>query len=96
MNGRKQNIDTLSDQLALKVEPDVQTFMGITENHLTAIKQEKVELLEYILSPSNLNLAYKQVKSNKGSGGIDRMEVDELLPYLRCHKDKLITSIYDG
>ena len=71
----------------------MQTFIGITENHLTAIKQEKGELLEYILSPSNLNLAYKQVK---GSGGIDRMEVDELLPYLRCHKDKLITSIYDG
>ena len=74
----------------------MQTFIGITENHLTAIKQEKGELLEYILSPSNLNLAYKQVKSNKGIGGIDRMEVDELLPYLRCHKDKLITSIYDG
>ena len=100
MRGRKQNIDTLSDQSAQRVEPEVmigiQTFMGITENHLTTIKQEKVELLEYILSPSNLNLAYKQVKSNKGSGGIDRMEVDELLPYLRCHKDKLITSIYDG
>lgn len=98
--GRKQNIETLSDQSAQRVEPEVmigmQTFMGITENHLTAIKQEKGELLEYILSPSNLNLAYKQVKSNKGSGGIDRMEVDELLPYLRCHKDKLITSIYDG
>ncbi len=100
MRGRKQNIETLSDQSAQRVEPEVmigmQTFMGITENHLTAIKQEKGELLEYILSPSNLNLAYKQVKSNKGSGGIDRMEVDELLPYLRCHKDKLITSIYDG
>lgn len=100
MKGRKQNIDTLSDQLALKVEPDVmigmQTFMGITENHLTAFKHEKGGLLEYILSPSNLNLAYKQVKNNKGSGGIDRMEVDELLPYLLCHKDKLISSIYDG
>lgn len=100
MRGRKQNIETLSGQSAQRVEPEVmigmQTFMGITENHLTAIKQEKGELLEYILSPSNLNLAYKQVKSNKGSGGIDRMEVDELLPYLRCHKDKLITSIYDG
>lgn len=100
MRGRKQNIETLSDQSAQRVEPDVmigmQTFIGITENHLTAIKQEKGGLLEYILSPSNLNLAYKQVKSNKGSGGIDRMEVDELLPYLRCHKDKLITSIYDG
>ena len=100
MMGRKQNIETLSDRSAQRVEPEVligmQTFIGITENHLTAIKHEKGELLEYILSPSNLNLAYKQVKSNKGSGGIDRMEVDELLPYLRCHKDKLITSIYDG
>lgn len=100
MMGRKQNIETLSDRSAQRVKPEVligmQTFIGITENHLTAIKHEKGELLEYILSPSNLNLAYKQVKSNKGSGGIDRMEVDELLPYLRCHKDKLITSIYDG
>lgn len=100
MMGRKQNIETLSDRSAQRMEPEVligmQTFIGITENHLTAIKHEKGELLEYILSPSNLNLAYKQVKSNKGSGGIDRMEVDELLPYLRCHKNKLITSIYDG
>ena len=98
MMGRKQNIETLSGQSSQRVEPEVligmQTFIGITENHLTAIKHEKGELLEYILSPSNLNLAYKQVKSNKGSGGIDRMEVDELLPYLRCHKNKLITSIY--
>lgn len=100
MMGRKQNIDTLSDQLALRVEPDVmigmQTFMGITENRLTAFKEEKGGLLEYILSPSNLNLAYKQVKSNKGSGVIDGMEVDDLLPYLLCHKDKLLASIYDG
>ena len=100
MMGRKQNIETLSDRSAQRVEPEVligmQTFIGITENHLTAIKHEKGELLEYILSPSNLNLAYKQVKGNKGSGGIDRMEVDGLLRYLRCHKDKLITSIYAG
>ena len=100
MRGRKQNIDTLSDQSALRVEPDVmigmQTFMGITETHLTGFKHEKGGLLEYILSPSNLNLAYKQVKSNKGSGGIDRMEVDDLLPYLLCHKDKLIASINAG
>lgn len=100
MMGRKQNIDTLSEQSALRVEPEVmigmQTFMGITENDLTAFKHEKDGLLEYILSPSNLNYAYKQVKSNKGSGGLDRMEVDDLLPYLLCHKYELIASIYDG
>ena len=40
-------------------------------------------LLELILRKDNLNKAYKQVKSNKGSGGIDGMQIDELLPYLR-------------
>lgn len=37
----------------------MQTFMGITGNHFTAFHQDKDGLLEYILSPSNLNLAYK-------------------------------------
>ena len=31
-----------------------------------------------ILSPTNLNKAYKHVKSNKGSGGIDGMGEEEL------------------
>lgn len=74
----------------------MQTFMGITENDLTAFKQEKDGLLKYILSPSNLNHACKQVKSNEGSGGVDKMGVEELLPYLLTHKDELIASIYDG
>lgn len=34
------------------------------------------------------------MKSNKGSGGIDRMKVDDSLSL--CHKDELIASIYDG
>lgn len=97
-----QHIVDLSGPLALRVEPEVmigmQTFMGITENRLTAFQHDQGGLLEYILSLSlsNLNLAYKQVKSNKGSGGIDKMEVDELLPYLLLHKDALIASIYAG
>ena len=40
-------------------------------------------LLELILRKDNLNKAYKRVKSNKGAGGIDGMQVDELLPFLR-------------
>ena len=46
-------------------------------------------MLEYILTPDNLNRAYKQVKANKGSCGIDNMDVEQLLPYLREHKDEL-------
>lgn len=44
----------------------------------------------------NLNAAYKKVKSNKGSGGIDGMQVDELLPYLRENQETLIQEIRDG
>ena len=44
----------------------------------------------------NLNRAYRQVKANKGSGGIDKMEVEQLLPYLRSHKVEIVESLLDG
>lgn len=54
------------------------------------------ELLELIIRRDNLNQAYRQVKRNKGSAGIDRMQVDELLPYLREHGDELIQQLREG
>jgi group II intron reverse transcriptase/maturase len=53
-------------------------------------------LLDLILRKENLNKAYRQVKSNKGSGGIDGMQVDELLPCLRENQETLIQKIRDG
>jgi group II intron reverse transcriptase/maturase len=53
-------------------------------------------LLEEILKAENLNRAYKQVVRNKGAGGIDGMQVDELLPFLKEHKKELIASLRDG
>ncbi len=53
-------------------------------------------LQELILRKDNLNLAYKRVKSNKGAGGIDGMQVDGLLPYLRENQDTLIQEIRRG
>lgn len=53
-------------------------------------------LLEKILQKDNLNKAYKKVKSNKGSGGVDGMDVDELLSYLRKHGKELNQQIRDG
>ena len=53
-------------------------------------------LLELILRKDNLNKAYRQVKKNKGKGGIDGMQVDELLPYLRENQETLIQKIREG
>ena len=53
-------------------------------------------LLDAILRSDNLNAAYKRVKENRGSGGIDGMQVDELLPYLKDHRDELVRQLRDG
>jgi group II intron reverse transcriptase/maturase len=70
--------------------------MWITENNLTSIEQTGYGMLEQILSPANLNAAFKRVKQNKGAGGIDEMEVESLKDYLIKEKDALIASILAG
>ena len=64
--------------------------MGITENNFTN-NDHRFGMLEMILSPINLNKAYKKVKSNKGSGG-----VDDLLLYLLEHKESIVNAIIQG
>lgn len=53
-------------------------------------------LLEKILDKGNMNLAYEKVKKNKGSHGVDRLTVDELLEYLKLNGAKLRKEILTG
>ncbi len=39
-----------------------------------AMQPKGYYLMSVILSPDNLNTAYKQVESNQGAGGIDKMD----------------------
>ena len=68
----------------------------ITETDITNRAKQTEGLLEQILTPENLELAYRQVKRNKGAGGIDRMQVDELLPFLKEHQNELVQALRDG
>ena len=36
------------------------------------------------------------LKKNKGAGGIDGMQVDELLPFLKEHREELVQSLRGG
>jgi RNA-directed DNA polymerase len=54
------------------------------------------KLLEKVLDRENLNLAYKRVKKNGGSHGVDGMKVEGLLPYLKQHGENLKQSLLDG
>ena len=53
-------------------------------------------LLEAILDRNNLNKAYLKVKRNGGSEGIDGMTVDEMLPYLKEHREELLGALRNG
>lgn len=72
------------------------TNKRITENNNTNADRKENGLLEEILSASNLNRAYKQVKKNKGAHGVDGVEVEYLLQYLKDNGEELRKSILDG
>ncbi len=68
----------------------------MAETDITDTTEQTEGLLGQILATDNLNRAYKQVKRNKGAGGIDGMQVDELLPFLKENRNELLQSLRDG
>ena len=52
-----------------------------------------MELMEVILSQSNMERAIKAVRSNKGAPGIDKMTVNEIDEYFKNHMNEVKTSI---
>jgi len=52
-----------------------------------------MELIDEILRASNLTLASRDVIRNKGAGGIDGMQVEELKDYLDENRESLINQI---
>jgi len=100
MKGRKQKISKDTCLQKSRAEPEGyaggQTFIWMTENNLTNADKPEYGLLEQILSPANLNRAFKRVRRNRGSGGIDKMEVESLKDYLVNNEENLIQSILDG
>ena len=53
-------------------------------------------MLEKILDRNNVEKALKQVIANKGVGGIDDMQFDELRPFISTHYQQLRTTILEG
>ena len=53
-------------------------------------------MLEEITDIRNVQKAFKQVTANKGAGGIDGMQTDELRDYLNTHWQTLREAILEG
>lgn len=75
---------------------EVSAYQRITENNDIITDFQTDKLMEKILQVDNLNKAYKKVKSNKGACGVDGMNVDELLPFLKDKQKQLVQMLKDG
>ena len=53
-------------------------------------------LMERICEPKNLNRAYRRVKANRGSPGVDGMTVGELGAWLAGRKEEWVAQLLDG
>jgi RNA-directed DNA polymerase len=56
----------------------------------------KQDLLERILSRSNMLKAWRRVKANKGAPGIDNMPIDDFMAYAREHWETIRSSLLAG
>lgn len=53
-------------------------------------------MIENVLQRENLNLACQKVVSNRGTGGVDGLQVSDLRPYLSQHGTSLVGEVRSG
>ena len=65
----------------------------------TAWEQQRAltqTLMEEVAGSANLNQAFKRVKANKGSAGVDGMTVVDLKAWIAVNREGLIAALLDG
>ena len=96
---RKQNNGTIvnrGNSVEHERRGNGQSDSRMTETDDINTQSSDEGMLERILSVDNMNIAYLKVKGNNGAGGVDNMEMDELLEHLKSHRDEILMSLLDG
>ena len=84
------------DRTESEGEVGVQTYMEIVGGELVEKHFIGECLMEQITDIHNLSRAYRRVVGNGGSGGVDGMNVRELLPWLQSEVEALRQSLLAG
>lgn len=53
-------------------------------------------MIEQVISRKNMHLSYQQVMRNKGSAGVDGIQVSELKHYVKQNREAIATSLLNG
>jgi group II intron reverse transcriptase/maturase len=87
---------SLDDKVELEDKEKTQSVSLTSEMEQNDRNMYGDRLMEKILDRDNMNEAFKRVKKNKGSHGIDGLTIDELQEYLREHGEELRKAILEG
>jgi RNA-directed DNA polymerase len=96
---RKQNKDTIvncENSVEHERRRNGQSDSRMNEKDNINANKPTEGMLEKILSRGNINEAYQKVKRNKAAGGVDKMEMDELLEHLKTHREEILISLLKG
>ena len=61
-----------------------------------AVPVDPDALLQQVLEGANLNLAWKQVKANKGAPGVDGNTIDDFPAFAREHWERIRSQLSEG
>jgi len=64
--------------------------------HVIELSDPNANLLERILSRENMQQAWKRVKANKGTSGIDRMSIEEFPEFAKPQWDNIREQLMEG
>ena len=105
MSGKRQKPQYTQLRLAFSAESRGETLDAVREGiePLTAKRPpespaEEEPLMEEVCDRNNLEIAWKRVRGNKGSPGVDGLTIEETADYLREHwptiRDQLLNGTY--
>ena len=80
-------------------ESGTQALTQVELQAFTVTRQTRAltdNLMEKVVDRTNLNRAYRRVRANKGSPGIDGMTTMDMKPWLMNNKDDLINQLLTG
>jgi group II intron reverse transcriptase/maturase len=88
---RKQNSARAGCPGEDRVEPeDILGALSVDSLKGGGADSDENDLMGQILSGLNIATAARKVIKNKGAPGVDEMTVDQLLPYLKTHKEEIL------